>query len=192
VNPDLSVPDRPEVFVVGDMAALKDERGKLLPGVAQVALQEGRFVANVIRREASSGQWRQRIPGAGPRQEAVALAQPLASSAEAGNPNRAAFHYHDKGSLATIGRASAVADIGKLHMSGYPAWLTWLFVHIFFLIGFRNRLLVLVQWAWAYVTYERGARLITGSTSLPGWNRESAASVANGSRPQENRATAAD
>jgi NADH:ubiquinone reductase (H+-translocating) len=192
VNPDLSVPHHPEVFVIGDMAALKDERGKLLPGVAQVALQEGRFVANVIRREASSGQWRQRIPGAGPRQEAVALAQPLASSAEAGNPNRAAFHYHDKGSLATIGRAAAVADIGKLHMSGYPAWLTWLFVHIFFLIGFRNRLLVLVQWAWAYVTYERGARLITGSTSLPGWNRESAASVANGSRPQENRATAAD
>jgi len=146
VHPDCSIPDHPEVFVIGDMASLKDKRGKMLPGVAQVAIQEGRFVANVIRREADGDYGR-----------------------EGGVGNRPAFHYHDKGSLATIGRAAAVADVGKLHMSGYPAWVTWLFVHIFFLIGFRNRVLVLIQWAWAYVSYERGARLITGSTSLPGW-----------------------
>jgi NADH:ubiquinone reductase (H+-translocating) len=166
VHPDLSIPGHPEVFVIGDMASLKDEHGKILPGVAQVAIQEGRFVANVIRREAAT----------------------LSSAREARNANRPAFHYHDKGSLATIGRAAAVAEIGKLHMSGYPAWLTWLFVHIFFLIGFRNRLLVLIQWAWAYVAYERGARLITGSTSLPGWTEEKPITP----QVQENRSEAAD
>jgi NADH:ubiquinone reductase (H+-translocating) len=82
---------------------------------------------------------------------------------------RKPFHYFDKGSLATIGRAAAVAEIRKLHISGYFAWLAWLFVHIFFLIGFRNRIIVLIQWAWSYFTYERGARLITGDTHLPGW-----------------------
>jgi NADH:ubiquinone reductase (H+-translocating) len=152
VNPDLSVPNHPEVFVIGDLAALKDAVGKLLPGVAQVAIQEGRFAAKMIRREIA-GQ-KQKSPGA----------ESQASSA------RQAFHYHDKGNLATIGRAAAVAEIGKLHISGYIAWLVWLFVHIFFLIGFRNRLLVMIQWASSYITYERGARLITGSTSLPGWS----------------------
>jgi len=166
VGPDLSIPDHPEAFVIGDMAALKDERGKMLPGVAQVAIQEGRFVANVIRHEVEAR-----------------------SAGEGGIANRPAFHYHDKGSLATIGRAAAVADIGKLHLSGYPAWLTWLFVHIFFLIGFRNRLLVLIQWAWAYIAYERGARLITGSTSLPGWTTERPAKTP---QTQEIRSSAAD
>jgi NADH:ubiquinone reductase (H+-translocating) len=165
VHPDLSIPNHPEVFVIGDMASLKDERGKMLPGVAQVAIQEGRFVANVIRREAGDG-----------------------STGEGGNANRPVFQYHDKGSLATIGRAAAVADIGKLHLSGYPAWLTWLFVHIFFLIGFRNRLLVLIQWAWAYVSYERGARLITGSNSLPGWTKQAPAAA----QAQEIHSKAAD
>lgn len=150
VHPDLSIPDHPEVFVIGDMASLKDERGKMLPGVAQVAIQEGQFVGRVIRREA------------------------VGSARASGIASRPAFHYRDKGSLATIGRAAAVADIGRLHMSGYPAWLTWLFVHILFLVGFRNRLLVLIQWAWAYIAYERGARLITGRTSLPGWTPEPA------------------
>jgi NADH dehydrogenase len=75
----------------------------------------------------------------------------------------------DKGSLATIGRAAAIAQFGKLHISGYFAWLAWLFVHVFFLIGFRNRLIVMIQWAWSYLTYERGARLITGDATLPGW-----------------------
>ena len=91
-------------------------------------------------------------------------------AADLQNAPRKTFHYVDKGSLATIGRAAAVAQFRKLHVSGYFAWLAWLFVHIFFLIGFRNRLIVLIQWAWSYVTYERGARLITGDSSLPGWS----------------------
>jgi len=144
VQPDLSLPGHPEVFVIGDLATLNDEHGKMLPGVAPTAIQEGRFVAKVIRREV----------------ESASDSPPL---------TRPAFHYWDKGSLATIGRAAAVADFGKIHISGFMAWLSWLFVHIFFLIGFRNRLLVFIQWAWSYVTYERGARLITGSTYLPGW-----------------------
>jgi NADH dehydrogenase len=148
VQPDLTLPDHPEVFVIGDLAALKDESGKMLPGVAPVAIQQGRYVAKLIRHEV-----------AGPT-EAPAMAQPLP---------RPGFHYWDKGSLATIGRAAAVAEFGKLHISGLIAWLAWLFVHILFLIGFRNRLLVFIEWAWSYVTYERGARLITGSTQLPGW-----------------------
>ena len=83
---------------------------------------------------------------------------------------RKPFHYFDKGSLATIGRSAAIAQFGKIHISGFIAWLAWLFVHIFFLIGFQNRVLVFIQWAWSYFTYERSARLITGSTSLPGWS----------------------
>jgi NADH dehydrogenase len=138
VAPDLSIPGHPEVFVIGDLAALKDESGKWLPGVAPVAMQEGTAVAKNIRRDLE------------------------------GKPRRD-FHYLDKGTLATIGRAAAVGQIRKLHISGYPAWLAWLFVHIFFLIGFRNRVLVLIQWAWSYITFERGARLITGSNKLPGW-----------------------
>jgi NADH:ubiquinone reductase (H+-translocating) len=147
VNSDLSVPHHPEVFVIGDLAALKDPAGKLLPGVAPVAIQEGRFVAQLIGRE---------------------IAREKEESPRPSRPHPA-FHYRDKGNLATIGRAAAVAEFGKLHISGYVAWLAWLFVHIFFLIGFRNRLLVLIQWASSYITYERGARLITGSTLLPGW-----------------------
>jgi NADH dehydrogenase len=144
VQTDLSLPSRAEVFVIGDLASLKDEHGKMLPGVAPVAIQQARFVAQLIRSEI----------------ESRANTQPAA---------RPAFHYWNKGSLATIGRAAAVAEFGKIHISGFMAWLAWLFVHILFLIGFRNRLLVFIQWAWSYVTYERGARLITGSTSLPGW-----------------------
>ena len=139
VNPDLSIPGHLEVFVIGDLAALKDEKGKWLPGVSPVAIQEGKATANNIGRELQ------------------------------GKP-RKNFHYWDKGSLATIGRAAAVADFGRIHISGFLAWLSWLFVHIFFLIGFRNRLLVMIQWAWSYLTFERGARLITGGTHLPGWD----------------------
>ena len=138
VNPDLTLPNRPEVFVIGDLATLKDEHGHPLPGVAPVAMQEGRYVAKMIARELK-------------------------------NEPRKNFHYFDKGSLATIGRAAAVAQIRKIHISGYFAWLAWLLIHIFFLIGFRNRIIVLLQWAWSYFTYERGARLITGDTNLPGW-----------------------
>ena len=146
VDPDLSLPGHPEVFVIGDLAALKDENGKMLPGVAPVAMQQGRYVAGIIQHEVEVAT------------EAPAKALP-----------RPGFHYWDKGSLATIGRAAAVAEFGKLHISGFIAWLAWLFVHILFLIGFRNRLLVFIEWAWSYVTYERSARLITGSTQLPGW-----------------------
>jgi NADH dehydrogenase len=138
VQPDLSIPGHPEVFVLGDLAALKDANGKMLPGVAPVAIQQGDWVAETIARDLE-------------------------------NQPRRNFHYHDKGSLATIGRAAAVAQIGKFEISGYFAWLAWLFIHILFLIGFRNRLIVMIQWAWSYLTYERGARLITGSDQLPGW-----------------------
>jgi len=138
VQKDLSIPGHPEVFVLGDLASLTDEHGKMLPGLAPVAMQQGRFVAETIARDLE----RQ------PRRD---------------------FHYVDKGSLATIGRAAAVAQIGRFELSGYLAWLAWLFIHIFFLIGFRNRLVVMINWAWAYLTYERGARLITGSNQLPGW-----------------------
>lgn len=146
VQPDLSIPNHPEVFVIGDLAALNDKSGKLLPGVAPVAILEGRFVGKLIRREITFRE----------------------TSGRETAP-RAPFHYWDKGSLATIGRAAAVAQFGRIHISGFMAWLAWLFIHIFFLIGFQNRVLVMIQWAWSYFTYERGARLITGSTDLPGW-----------------------
>ena len=154
VNPDLSLPNHPEVFVIGDLAALNDASGKLLPGVAPVAMQEGTFVAKLIKREIESGapSFSRSVRGGG------------------GFDLNSRFHYHDKGSLATIGRSAAIAQFGKIHISGFLAWLAWLFIHILFLIGFQNRVLVFIQWAWSYFTYERGARLITGSTSLPGWN----------------------
>ena len=157
VEADLSIPNHPEVLVIGDLAEVKDEHGNLVPGVAPAAMQQGTYVAKVIAREVEIGNARQARSGAstipGDRHFAP----------------RAPFRYWDKGSLATIGRAAAVAQFGKIHISGFVAWLSWLFIHILFLIGFRNRLLVFIQWAWSYVTYERGARLITGSTFLPGW-----------------------
>ena len=167
VGSDLSVPNHPEIFVIGDLSSAKNEQGKMLPGVAPVAMQEGRFVAKVIRGEVKSG---------------------AARNGSAGSSPRPAFHYRDKGNLATIGRAAAVAEIGRAHISGYIAWVTWLFVHIFFLIGFQNRILVFIRWAWSYFTYERGARLITGSTDLPGWSIPSSKAPA----VQENRSRAAD
>jgi NADH dehydrogenase len=127
VNDDLTVPNHPEVFVIGDLATLKNP----VPGVAPAAIQEGTHAARNIQR-LIRGQ--KTLP----------------------------FRYRDKGSLATIGRAAAGADFGRIHVSGFFAWFAWLAVHIFFLIGFRNRVLVILQWAWAYLTYQRGARLITG------------------------------
>ena len=138
VNADLSLPAHPEVFVIGDLAALKDKNGQLVPGVAPAAIQQGKATARNIANEIQ------------------------------GKPRRD-FHYVDKGSLATIGRAAAIAEFGKIHISGFIAWLSWLFVHVFFLIGFRNRILVMIQWAWSYFTYERGAQLITGDQTLPSW-----------------------
>jgi NADH:ubiquinone reductase (H+-translocating) len=175
VRPDLSLPGHAEVFVIGDLAAIPDENGKMLPGVAPVAMQEGRYVANLIRKEIKSAR-DESNPGAPflasfARSGDVAGAPPFPRSLREGGgfDPRPPFRYWDKGSLATIGRAAAVAQFGKIHISGFIAWLAWLFIHILFLIGFRNRLLVFIQWAWSYVTYERGARLITGSTDLPGW-----------------------
>ncbi len=131
VRPDLSVPGHPEIFVIGDTAGCLDERGTPLPGIAPVAMQQGRYVAGVIRR---------RVAGA-----------------RAPRP----FRYVDKGNLATVGRSFAIADFKHLRLSGFIGWVTWLAVHIYYLIGFRNRLLVMLQWAWAYFTFQRGARLIT-------------------------------
>ncbi len=130
VRPDLSVPGNPEIFVVGDLAAVELEEGSLVPGVAPAAIQEGRHAArNALR---------------------LLRGEPLRP-----------FHYRDRGTLATVGRAAAVARIGRLQFSGLPAWLAWLFVHIYFLVGFRNRVAVVLQWAWSYLTFRRGARLIT-------------------------------
>ncbi|MBI4635101.1 MAG: NAD(P)/FAD-dependent oxidoreductase [Candidatus Rokubacteria bacterium] len=131
VEPDLSVPGHPEAFAIGDMCAFLHQTGTPLPGVAPVAIQQGRAAADNVLRRLN------------------------------GQPSRP-FRYRDKGSMATIGRAAAVAVVGRLKLSGLIAWLAWLFVHIMFLIGFRNRFLVLFEWAWAYVTWHRGARLITG------------------------------
>jgi NADH dehydrogenase len=131
VNPDLTVPGHPKIFVIGDMASLEDARGRPLPGVAQVAMQQGAWAAANIRR----------VIG--------------------GRPARP-FRYRDLGNMATIGRNSAVADIRGLRLTGFVAWLTWAVVHILNLIGFRNRVLVGLQWLWAYLTLQRGARLIMG------------------------------
>ena len=131
VLPDLTIPGAPNVFVIGDLAALAGEDGRPLPGVAQVAIQMGRHAVHNILRAIEH--------------------QPLRP-----------FHYRDLGNLATIGRASAIADFGRFRLSGFLAWLVWLFVHILNLIGFRNRLVVFVQWAWAYFTYQRAIRLIAG------------------------------
>lgn len=130
VEPTLTIPGHPEVYVIGDLASL-DQDGKLIPGVAPAAMQEARHAAkNLVR------------------------------SIE--NQTLLPFRYVDKGSLATIGRAAGVADLGRFKLSGFLAWAAWLFIHIFFLIGFRNRVIVMFSWAWSYFTYDRGARLITG------------------------------
>jgi NADH dehydrogenase len=130
VQGDLSLPGHPNVFVIGDTATLTQD-GKPLPGVAPVAMQEGRYVASLIM---------QRI---------------------AGKEQHKPFRYFNKGNLATVGRSYALVDLGFVKMTGFFAWITWLVVHIFYLIGFRNRMVALFQWAWTYLTYHRGARLIT-------------------------------
>jgi NADH dehydrogenase len=137
VEPDCTVPGHRELFVLGDAAAFRQEDGSTVPGVCPAAIQMGQYAARTIRAEVG-------------RKDA---------------PARKPFRYWDKGQLAVIGRGHAVADIGKFHFSGILAWLAWVFVHIFFLIGFRNRVIVLTEWAFAYLTYQRGARLITGETA---------------------------
>lgn len=137
VNPDLSVANRDNIFVIGDLAHFAHQyQDKPLPGVAQVAIQQGRYVAKLIQ---------SRFKG------------------ESAKP----FHYFDKGSLAVIGRNAAVADVGPLKFSGFFAWFLWVFIHIMYLVEFDNRLIVFFQWAWNYVTRKRGARLITGPQPYP-------------------------
>lgn len=135
VQPDLSVPGHPDVYVLGDLAHAAHQFGKPLPGVAQVAMQGGTFVARHILRKLK------------------------------GQPT-SAFVYRDLGTMATIGRAAAVAQIGSLHLTGVLGWLTWLFIHIMYIVAFENRVLILIQWAWNYLTRNRAARLITGRTPL--------------------------
>ena len=136
VAPDCTVPGHPEIFVIGDLANFSHQTGEPLPGVAQPAMQQGQYVARVIR---------DRFEGKTPKP----------------------FHYFDKGNLATIGRGKAVADLHFLELAGWPAWLMWIFIHIVYLIEFKDRLLVLTQWAWLYITWDRSARLITGKSPLP-------------------------
>jgi len=135
VKPDLSLPGHPEAFAIGDMALVLDKDGKPVPGVSPAAMQMARKIARIIRDELELG---------------------------AGNAARPPFKYWDKGTMATIGRSAAVAKIGKLEFNGFLAWIAWLFVHLIFLIGFRNKLAVLLQWTYSYLAYKRGARIVTG------------------------------
>src|SRR6185437_10801129 len=134
VGADCSVSGHPEVFAIGDVASFAGRGGRPLPGLAPVAKQQGRYVARVIRARV------------------------------AGNESPGPFVYRDAGALAMIGRSAAVADIKGFHLTGILAWLLWSAVHLFLLIGFRNRAVVYVNWVWAWLTYGRGARLITGAT----------------------------
>jgi NADH dehydrogenase len=132
VDPDFSLPRYPEIFVAGDTAALKRADGTFLPGVAPAAKQAGSYIGRVIAARIESRQ----VPPA--------------------------FIYHDYGNMATIGRRHAVADLGRFALKGFAGWLLWSLAHVYFLIGFRNRFSVAANWAWSYITYQRGVRLITG------------------------------
>jgi len=138
VTPELSLAGAPNVFVIGDLARVEQADGRLVPGVAPAAKQEGAYVARVI------------------------------AAAAAGRPRPPPFRYRDFGSLATIGRRAAVVELGGLRLTGLIAWLFWCVAHVYFLIGFRNRLQVVLDWIWAYLTFERGARLITGDDQAAG------------------------
>lgn len=156
VRPDLSIEGHPEVFVVGDLAKVVDAKtGDEVPGIAPAAIQMGAHVARTIARQAKG----------------------------AASSDREPFHYRDKGMLATIGRARAVGTVGRFHVKGFWAWLLWLVVHITYLIGFRNRIIVMIQWAWSYFRFERGARLITGDS-----NAKPARSAHQATRDPLNRA----
>ncbi|MGH9744838.1 MAG: NAD(P)/FAD-dependent oxidoreductase [Candidatus Acidiferrales bacterium] len=136
VEPDMTIPGHPEIFVIGDLSSFSHQTGKPLPGVAQPAIQQGRYVGRVILRRLRGGKI-------------------------------APFHYFDKGNLATIGRGAAVADLNFLRLAGWPAWLIWIFLHLMYIVEFKNRLLVFTQWMWLYFTFDRAARLITGKNPLP-------------------------
>jgi NADH dehydrogenase len=134
LSANLRLPGYPNIFVIGDTAAVRDENGRSVPGVAPAAKQMGRHVARTIRAQ---------LAGKSP-------------------PD---FRYQNYGNLATLGRKSAVAEFGRVGLSGLSAWLLWSLAHVWFLVGFRNRVSVFLDWIWSYVTYQRGARLITGGES---------------------------
>jgi len=136
VTPQLTIPNYPDIFVIGDLALSVGKDGKPLPGVAQVAIQGGAYAGKVVRARA------------------------------AGKPEPGPFHYFDKGDMAVIGRAAAVANIFGFHLSGLPAWLVWLFIHLMYIVEFQNRVLVFIQWGFQYITFSRGARLITGGDGI--------------------------
>ncbi|HEV7925899.1 MAG TPA: NAD(P)/FAD-dependent oxidoreductase [Verrucomicrobiae bacterium] len=136
VQPDLSLPGYPEVFAVGDLALVTDKHGKPVPGVSPAAMQMARHAAKIIETELGGGNADQKA--------------------------RSAFQYWDKGIMATIGRSAAVAQIGRVELSGWLAWVAWLFIHLLFLIGFRNKAAVLLEWTYSYFTYKRGSRIVTG------------------------------
>jgi NADH:quinone reductase (non-electrogenic) len=137
VTPELTVPNSSDIFVVGDLAMSQDKTGRQLPGVAQVAIQGGAYAAKVVRARVE------------------------------GKPAPPPFHYFDKGDMAVIGRAAAVANIFGFHISGLPAWLVWLFIHLMYIVEFQSRVLVFIQWGFEYLTFSRGARLITGDEEKP-------------------------
>jgi NADH dehydrogenase len=159
VEKDCSLPGHPEVFAIGDMARF-EEKGKPLPGVSPVAMQQARYVAKLIAWELES----------------------------VGRPPREPFAYFDKGSMATIGRSRAIAEVRAMKLSGFVAWLAWLFVHIWYLIGFKNRVVVLWTWAWSYLSYKRGARLITSTGWAPGFESVEAPRALSPPGPEARRA----
>ena len=144
VNRDLTVPNFPDIFIIGDLAHAADSAGNPLPGVAQVAMQGGAYAAKVIR------------------------------SRLAGQKDLPAFHYFNKGEMAVIGRAAAVANIFGIHVSGLLAWLMWLFIHLIYIVEFQSRILVFIQWGFEYLTFSRGARLITGEAATDSVDRADA------------------
>jgi NADH dehydrogenase len=135
VNRDLTIPNFPDIFILGDLAHAADEKGIPLPGVAQVAMQGGAYVAKAIRARLD------------------------------GKKDLPPFHYFNKGEMAVIGRAAAVANVFGVHVSGLLAWLMWLFIHLIYIVEFQSRILVFVQWGFEYLTFSRGARLITGESA---------------------------
>jgi len=149
VNPDLTIPNHPDTFVVGDLAFATKADGKPLPGVAQVAMQGGAYAAETITKRVQ------------------------------GKQQDKPFHYFDKGDIAVIGRAAAVANVFGVHLSGFIAWLAWLFIHLMYIVRFQSRIVVFVQWGFEYITFSRGARLITGNA---------ASDIVAGQQPLKNRA----
>jgi len=135
VKPDLTIPNYSDIYVIGDLASASDEKGKPLPGLAQVAMQGGAYAAKAILRKVK------------------------------GQKDLPPFHYFDKGSLAVIGRGAAVADVFGAHLSGFTAWMVWAFIHLMYLVNFQSRVLVFIQWAIQDLTFNRGARLITGTAA---------------------------